>query len=337
MGLGFRRCVLAASLLGFAATASYAVPKTESPEDYLPLKPGTTLRYRMGKGPDAAEWVDRITESKEGPGSYDVSILRKGPLLDTITSNRVYRADHDLRKLMLESMASVTGATDCEISPEVLLAFPLEIGKTWKTTECSSMNEETTAMANSALGENLEPGHRYTQLTVAVIGRKTVGVEAGQFDTWVLRKKEVGSSGKAKVTWEYYAKKVGLVLQEILDDNKKKIRGFELAQIEYPDNSSEAQEESGARQSPVVPDQSTSERFSRCMNTMGGTTTTYQAYKQVVAQCPDGSCMPPELAADAAGCEKIMGDCQSKKDYENCFGEQRDRMMKQEAGAQLAP
>ena len=213
-------------------TAEDLATPAEGPEDFIPLKIGTVLRYTMGEG---IEFVDRVIGSSKGYGSRDISILRKGPLLD-LESGRVYRADEDLRKLVIRGMSSALGeTTNCEVDPEVVLQFPLKAGKTWETTECGALGEEATAMVNEKLGTYRVAGKRYTQIKSVVEGRKTVKVLAGTFDAWIVRSKKSGptQTGDIKLTWSYYAKDVGLVLEEYLAKGKaKRTRGTELVTVE---------------------------------------------------------------------------------------------------------
>ena len=203
----------------------------EGPADFLPLRVGTVLRYTMGHG---IEFVDRGVDSSKGYGSQDIFILRKMSPLD-LESARMYRADEDLKKLVIRRTSNALGETNCVVEPEVILEFPLKARKTWETPECNALGEEATEMVNAKTGTHREADKRYTQIKSVVEGRKVVKVPAGTFDTWVVRTKKSGpyETEDFKFIWSYYAKGVGLVLEEYQEKGKaKRARSAELVSIE---------------------------------------------------------------------------------------------------------
>ena len=168
---------------------------------YYPLKAGNEWNYTYPWGKGQAEEKVVVEEFYDEYNAYLVREITKIASAPPMTLERLI----DKRKTMILDIGSRGGfgSSDWTFYSQILLQFPLKVGKSWKYDQQGSPVE------------------------CSVVGISDLKVEAGQFSNVVEVKKVIfGSKKKGKKSepimeeLRYYAPKVGLVKVESVDPKK---------------------------------------------------------------------------------------------------------------------
>jgi hypothetical protein len=165
-------------------------------ENYYPLKVGYEWTYKM---PEDNEQTIRVTEYSEEYRAYLVrTIWRIGTALP-ITSDELIETRKN-KILRLGSRGGILNS-DWKFIPHLLMQFPLEKKSTWKQ------------------GDEGETEY-------SVVGFVTLTVEAGTFKNVCKIKKQVKEFDMQM--YIYYAPNVGLIKEEVINEDKSTIMFREL-------------------------------------------------------------------------------------------------------------